>query len=132
MATIVVKLNSYSATLSIPQQPAIFARSRTESKTRQGQESDQSTIQEDDADATADTSNQEMNSAAPFLKSEASSSSLLPENRQFNLEVSSLNIPVDQMKMIQNINTLISELALEKEELMQALLAESSESFTLK
>ncbi|XP_028059431.1 cysteine-rich receptor-like protein kinase 10 isoform X2 [Camellia sinensis] len=30
MATIVVKLNSYSATLSIPQQPAIFARSRTE------------------------------------------------------------------------------------------------------
>ncbi|CAL5410955.1 unnamed protein product [Camellia sinensis] len=43
MATIVVKLNSYSATLSIPQQPAIFARSRTKSKTRQGQESDQST-----------------------------------------------------------------------------------------
>ncbi|KAI8001399.1 Cysteine-rich receptor-like protein kinase 10 [Camellia lanceoleosa] len=40
MATIVVKLNSYSATLSIPQQPAIFAR---ESKTGQGLESDQST-----------------------------------------------------------------------------------------
>ncbi|KAF5950624.1 hypothetical protein HYC85_012617 [Camellia sinensis] len=89
-------------------------------------------IHEDDADATADTSNQEMHSTAPFLRSEASSSSLLPENRQFNLEVSSLNIPVDQMKTIQNINTLISELALEKEELMQALLAESSERSTLK
>ncbi|GMP55798.1 hypothetical protein CsSME_00020511 [Camellia sinensis var. sinensis] len=89
-------------------------------------------IHEDDADASADTSNQEMHSTAPFLRSEASSSSLLPENRQFNLEVSSLNIPVDQMKTIQNINTLISELALEKEELMRALLAESSESSTLK
>ncbi|GMP51469.1 hypothetical protein CsSME_00017686 [Camellia sinensis var. sinensis] len=89
-------------------------------------------VHEDDADATSDTSNQEMHSTAPFLRSKASSSSLLPENRQFNLEVSSLNIPVDQMKTIQNINTLISELALEKEELMQALLAESSESSTLK
>ncbi|CAL5427703.1 unnamed protein product [Camellia sinensis] len=59
--------------------------------------------------ATSDTSNQEMHSTAPFLRSKASSSSLLPENRQFNLEVSSLNIPVDQMKTIQNINTLISE-----------------------
>ncbi|CAL5428074.1 unnamed protein product [Camellia sinensis] len=78
------------------------------------------------------TSNQEMHSTAPFLRSEASSSSLLPENRQFNLEVSSLNIPVDQMKTIQNINTLISELALEKEELMQGLLAESSKSSMLK
>ncbi|GMP75214.1 hypothetical protein CsSME_00032386 [Camellia sinensis var. sinensis] len=43
MATVVVKLNNYSATLSIPQQPAIFACSRTESKTGQGLESDQST-----------------------------------------------------------------------------------------
>ncbi|CAL5410978.1 unnamed protein product [Camellia sinensis] len=43
MATIVVKLNSYLATLSIPQQPAIFAHSRTESKTGQGLKSDQST-----------------------------------------------------------------------------------------
>ncbi|GMP75226.1 hypothetical protein CsSME_00032394 [Camellia sinensis var. sinensis] len=43
MATVVVMLNSYSVTLSIPQQPAFFARSRTESKTGQGLESDQST-----------------------------------------------------------------------------------------
>ncbi|CAL5410951.1 unnamed protein product [Camellia sinensis] len=43
MATVVVMLNSYSVTLSIPQQPAFFACSRTESKTGQGLESDQST-----------------------------------------------------------------------------------------
>ncbi|GMP75231.1 hypothetical protein CsSME_00032397 [Camellia sinensis var. sinensis] len=43
MATIVVMLNSYSVTLSIPQQPAFFACSRTKSKTGQGLESDQST-----------------------------------------------------------------------------------------
>ncbi|KAL8242792.1 hypothetical protein R6Q59_013094 [Mikania micrantha] len=42
------------------------------------------------------------------------------------LEVSSSSIPPDQMSMIQNINTLISELALEKEELTQALSTESS------
>ncbi|GMP75204.1 hypothetical protein CsSME_00032378 [Camellia sinensis var. sinensis] len=42
-STIVVMLNSYSVTLSIPQQLVFFARSRTESKTGQGIELDQST-----------------------------------------------------------------------------------------
>ncbi|KAL6344328.1 hypothetical protein AAG906_037906 [Vitis piasezkii] len=49
-----------------------------------------------------------------------------------NFEVSSVNIPADQMRMIQNINALISELTLEKEELMQALVTESSQSSKLK
>ncbi|XP_023742577.1 protein BLISTER [Lactuca sativa] len=47
-------------------------------------------------------------------------------------EVSSSSIPPDQIKMIQNISTLISELALEKEELVQALSTESSRSSKLK
>ncbi|OVA02244.1 hypothetical protein BVC80_9099g32 [Macleaya cordata] len=61
-----------------------------------------------------------------------SSSSTLPENSQFHLSVSSATIPPDQLKMIGNINSLISELALEKEELMRALASESSNSSNLK
>ncbi|PWA52484.1 BLISTER [Artemisia annua] len=53
-------------------------------------------------------------------------------SRNFGLEVSSSSIPPDQTRMIQNINTLISELALEKEELIQALSTESSLSAKLK
>ncbi|KAI8002931.1 Protein BLISTER [Camellia lanceoleosa] len=83
----------------------------------------------EDLDTTADTSNLEMHSTAG---SDASSSSLLPDDGQLNIQVSSLNIPPDQMRMILSINALISELSLEKEELMQALLAESHESSNLK
>ncbi|KAI3814843.1 hypothetical protein L1987_14489 [Smallanthus sonchifolius] len=53
-------------------------------------------------------------------------------SRNLGLEVSSSSIPPDQMNMIQNINTLISELALEKEELMKDLSTESSLSSKLK
>ncbi|XP_076946250.1 protein BLISTER-like isoform X2 [Bidens hawaiensis] len=53
-------------------------------------------------------------------------------SRNLGLEVSSSSIPPDQTFMIQNINTLISELALEKQELVQALSAESSLSSKLK
>uniref|UniRef100_A0A5B7B4L7 BLISTER n=1 Tax=Davidia involucrata TaxID=16924 RepID=A0A5B7B4L7_DAVIN len=89
-------------------------------------------VHRDDADSTSDPSSLEMHSTAPLLGSNASSSPLLPDNRQFDLEVFSLNIPPDQMRMIQNINTLISELTLEKEELLQVLSAESSQSSKLK
>ncbi|KAF7151865.1 hypothetical protein RHSIM_Rhsim02G0049400 [Rhododendron simsii] len=87
----------------------------------------------DEADTDiADVSNLEMDSTAPHLRSDASSSFLLPEGGQFDLQVSYLNIPPDQTRTIHNINTLISELALEKEELTKALMAESSESSKLK
>ncbi|KAI8525205.1 hypothetical protein RHMOL_Rhmol13G0211300 [Rhododendron molle] len=43
MATVVLMLNSYSATLSLPQQPAFFGQSKTGPNTHQGLESDQST-----------------------------------------------------------------------------------------
>ncbi|XP_062116994.1 uncharacterized protein LOC133830899 isoform X2 [Humulus lupulus] len=42
------------------------------------------------------------------------------------------NIPPDQMRMIQNINALIAELAMEKEELVQTLASESSRCSQLK
>lgn len=61
------------------------------------------------------------------------SSSLLPsEDVQLNIEASSVYIPADQMRMIVNINTVISELALEKEELLKALASETSENTKLK
>ncbi|KAM3199536.1 protein BLISTER [Capsicum annuum] len=52
--------------------------------------------------------------------------SYLSENDQLSLESLSAAIPPDQIRMIQSINTLVSELALEKEELMKALSLESS------
>ncbi|KAM7462298.1 hypothetical protein LguiA_030419 [Lonicera macranthoides] len=76
-----------------------------------------------DVDDTPGTSNLETSTSAPFTRNGATS---------FNLEDLSLYIPPDQMRMVQNINTLISELGLEKEELMQALSAESSQSSMLK
>ncbi|GFZ10699.1 similar to BLISTER [Actinidia rufa] len=89
-------------------------------------------IHEDDTNATEESSNMEMHGIAHVLRSDASGSSLVPENGQFNLEASYLNVPPDQMRTIQNIHTLISELALEKGELTKALLAESSETSKLK
>ncbi|KAG6664590.1 hypothetical protein CIPAW_02G103800 [Carya illinoinensis] len=79
-----------------------------------------------------DASFHEMDQNASSLGSDASSVNLLPENGQSTLEVSSVNIPPDQMRMINNISTLISELALEKEELMQALASELSHCSKLK
>ncbi|KAG6668494.1 protein BLISTER-like [Carya illinoinensis] len=79
-----------------------------------------------------DVSIHETDQNASSLVSDTSSVSLLPQNGQSTLEVSSVNVPPDQMRMIQNINTLISELALEKEELVQALASESSHCSKLK
>lgn len=61
---------------------------------------------------------------ASHLASDASNFLLLPESRQFNFE-DFVNIPPDQMRMIENINALISELAMEKEELIRNFAAES-------
>ena len=43
MVTVVLMLNSYSVTMSVPRQPAFFARSRTGSTILKGRELDQST-----------------------------------------------------------------------------------------
>ncbi|CAN6997947.1 unnamed protein product [Brassica oleracea var. botrytis] len=48
------------------------------------------------------------------------------------LERFSLSVPDDQMRVIDNINTLIAELAIEKEELVQALSSELSRSAHVK
>jgi len=56
-----------------------------------------------------ETSGQETHDAASFPGSDASDFLNLPGSGQLNLEASSVYIPPDQMRMIQNINTIISE-----------------------
>ena len=56
-----------------------------------------------------DASIDERHETASSLESDASNVALLPENGQSSLDFSSVNIPSDQMRMIQNINALISE-----------------------
>ncbi|KAJ9182367.1 hypothetical protein P3X46_006370 [Hevea brasiliensis] len=85
-----------------------------------------------DLDAIPYTSDQETNDATSRVGSDTLSFPMLSENGQSNLEASSEYIPSDQMRMIENINTLISELALEKEELIQALSFELSQCSGLK
>ncbi|MCD9643607.1 hypothetical protein HAX54_031210 [Datura stramonium] len=67
-----------------------------------------------------------------LVGSDGPTTSSLPNFGQFSLESLSQAIPPDQIRMIQNINTLISELALEKDELTKALSVESSQCSTLK
>ncbi|KAI3885817.1 hypothetical protein MKX03_009031 [Papaver bracteatum] len=82
-------------------------------------------------DTMSSTFDPEMQEAA-FPLPCSSSAIQLPENRQFHRSVSSAAIPPDQLYMIGNINSLISELVLEKEELTRALVSKSTNSSTLK
>ncbi|KAE8714564.1 hypothetical protein F3Y22_tig00110195pilonHSYRG00193 [Hibiscus syriacus] len=86
---------------------------------------DMSTSTEDLASTDTTSDDKDLNTS-----NDASTLSLLPEDGGF--EVSSVYIPPDQMRMIQNINSLISELTMEKEELTQALSSELSQSSKLK
>ncbi|KAJ6853309.1 uncharacterized protein M6B38_250305 [Iris pallida] len=66
------------------------------------------------------------------LATDASISPLLPEDGRLYVPDASADIPYDQLRMIDNINSLISELALEREELVGALKIESSNCSKLK
>ncbi|XP_062103171.1 protein BLISTER-like [Humulus lupulus] len=87
---------------------------------------DESTSIEDleNEDTITNTSNQDVQDTS-FIGIDASNFSMLPDNGYSN-------IPPDQMRMIQNINALIAELAMEKEELVQTLVSESSHCSQLK
>ncbi|KAK4482512.1 hypothetical protein RD792_009671 [Penstemon davidsonii] len=92
---------------------------------------DVSTSTEDlDMNMVTDSSHSE-NIGNALLGDDASSSQFPHENLVISLEGLPLTIPSDQLRMIQNINMLIPELALEKDQLMQALSAESSQSSKL-
>ncbi|PIN04114.1 hypothetical protein CDL12_23349 [Handroanthus impetiginosus] len=92
---------------------------------------DVSTSTEDlDTNATSESTNAQ-NVGAALLGDDAGSSRFSHENILLNLEGLPADFPSDQIRMIQNINMLIAELALEKEQLTQALSAESSQSSKL-
>ncbi|XP_073276115.1 protein BLISTER-like isoform X2 [Primulina huaijiensis] len=84
----------------------------------------------EDLDTTMEASNSE-NLVTASLPGDRYSPQLLLENRLPSLKSLSLIVPSDHMRMIQNINTLIAELAMEKDHLTRALSAESSQSSTL-
>ncbi|KAK6914204.1 hypothetical protein RJ641_021525, partial [Dillenia turbinata] len=84
----------------------------------------------DDLEFLPDTSCMGMPDTAALRESDPTISSAA-ENHMVNLHISSTDIPPDQMRTIQNITTLISELSLEKEELVQALASKSSQNSKL-
>ncbi|KAJ4894457.1 BLISTER [Raphanus sativus] len=67
-----------------------------------------------------------------LLGSGLSSTAIIHEIGQLTLEGFPLSVPADQMRLIENINTLIAELAIEKEELVQALSTELSQTARVK
>lgn len=81
-------------------------------------------------DPASNSSNIEINDNAAVR--DAETSSVVPETTHSSFGVSPVNIPLDQIRVIENINALISELALEKEELVKSLAFESSESSRMK
>ncbi|KAF8107392.1 hypothetical protein N665_0122s0034 [Sinapis alba] len=83
------------------------------------------------SDAMSGSSNQETDSTA-LLQSDSSNTAIIPETGQLTLEGFPLSVPADQMRVIDNINTLIAELTIEKEELVQALSSELSRSAHVK
>ncbi|KAL5982196.1 hypothetical protein ACLOJK_016266 [Asimina triloba] len=97
---------------------------------------DESTSTEDLEDAIPDRLLDTVNNLQASGSSDPSANvSGLPfqqERRELDLSQASGVIPQDHLRMISNINSLISELSLEKEELMQALAVESSNSSKLK
>ncbi|CAH8343215.1 unnamed protein product [Eruca vesicaria subsp. sativa] len=77
------------------------------------------------------SSNQETDSTS-LLGSDSSNTAISDETGQLTLEGFPLSVPADQMRLIENINTLIAELAIEKEELVQALSTELSQTARVK
>ncbi|KAG2266055.1 hypothetical protein Bca52824_073134 [Brassica carinata] len=83
------------------------------------------------SDTMTGSSNQETDST-DLLGSYLSNTAIIHETGQLTLEGFPLSVPADQMRLIENINTLIAELAIEKEELVQALSTELSQTARVK
>lgn len=92
---------------------------------------DVSTSTEDLGDTSISDRQSQENASVP-KSTDASSSFMVAEDNNMPVLDASLDIPHDQLRMIENINSLISELALEKDELVEALKIESSNCIKLK
>ncbi|KAJ8459027.1 hypothetical protein OPV22_031953 [Ensete ventricosum] len=73
-----------------------------------------------------------MQDVGPSAALSSVTSSFLLDDRRMDLPDACIDLPQDQLRMIENIKALISELAVEKEELVQALRIESSNCSKLK
>ncbi|KAG6428224.1 hypothetical protein SASPL_112475 [Salvia splendens] len=91
----------------------------------------QSTIDALQEDTNTTTESAVSASGTVWIGDEDPRSQFSPENVYLNLESLPVAFPSDQIRMIQNINTLIVELSIEKDQLVQALSAESSQSSKL-
>ncbi|XP_042055112.1 protein BLISTER-like isoform X2 [Salvia splendens] len=85
----------------------------------------------EDLDTNTTTESAVSASGTVWIGDEDPRSQFSPENVYLNLESLPVAFPSDQIRMIQNINTLIVELSIEKDQLVQALSAESSQSSKL-
>ncbi|CAH8373660.1 unnamed protein product [Eruca vesicaria subsp. sativa] len=83
------------------------------------------------SDTMPGSSNQETDSTV-LLGNDSSYTTIIHDTGQLTLDGFPLSVPADQMRVIENINTLIAELAIEKEELVQALSTELSQSVRVK
>ncbi|KAG6574881.1 hypothetical protein SDJN02_23619 [Cucurbita argyrosperma subsp. argyrosperma] len=81
-------------------------------------------------DTAPSTSKHEVKDGESLTEDDTSGTLMQLENA--TAEVSAVNIPPDHMRMIQNINALIAELAVEKDELTQALASELASSSKLR
>ncbi|KAL5220141.1 hypothetical protein ABZP36_024854 [Zizania latifolia] len=87
----------------------------------------------DDLDAGESSSSEALTSTIDTLEDAGTSVSLSNNVADFpSFEEVSSNIPYDQLRMIDNINSLMSELSVEREELLRALRIESSNCSKLK
>ncbi|URE26118.1 hypothetical protein MUK42_32843 [Musa troglodytarum] len=73
-----------------------------------------------------------MQAVGPSAALSSVTASFLLDDRRMDLPDARIDLPQDQLRMIENIKALISELAVEKEELVQALRIESSNCSKLK
>ncbi|KAK4765046.1 hypothetical protein SAY86_026136 [Trapa natans] len=78
------------------------------------------------------TSTQQIEHSLSISGNGSSTSVLLPDVFQSNPEASFTYIPPEQTRMIESISTIISELALEKEELVKSLASVASDNSKLK
>ncbi|KAM0944634.1 putative protein BLISTER [Dioscorea sansibarensis] len=92
---------------------------------------DAATFTDEEFVDVAEFSTMNVRGPSALLPNNASTSSLT-DDRGVNDSDASNVIPHDQLRMIDNINSLISELALEKEELMRALKTETHNNSKLK
>lgn len=128
--------HDFQSTISALQEEKKLLLSKVRKASGTGKSIESQTSKRDVCTSTEDLASEDPDSNSSHTEitdiAENSSRPLVPETTHSSFGVSPVNIPRDQMRMVENINALISELALEKEELMKALAFESSESSRMK